>query len=83
MKLTREMESVLPIDGIYYDEVAASSGNPCFNKNHNHLPGGGNYRVTGYNEMMKNINLEKPKESFYFTECNAEAFMKSFDGFLT
>ena len=83
LKLTREMEAVLPIDGIYYDEVAASSGNPCFNKNHNHLPGGGNYRVTGYNEMMKNINLEKPKESFYFTECNAEAFMKSFDGFLT
>lgn len=32
LKLTREMESVLPIDGIYYDEVAASSGNPCFNK---------------------------------------------------
>lgn len=82
-KLTREMESTLPIDGIYYDEVSANPGVPCFNKEHNHLPGGGNYRVTGYNAMMRKINAEKPKGSFYFSECNAEAFMKSFDGFLT
>ena len=81
--LTREMESTLPIDGIYYDEVSANPGVPCFNKEHNHLPGGGNYRVTGYNSMMRKINAEKPQDSFYFSECNAEAFMKSFDGFLT
>lgn len=81
--LSREMEKTLPIDGIYYDEVSANPGVPCFNKDHSHLPGGGNFRVTGYNEMMKKINAEKPKDNFNFSECNAEAFMKSFDGFLT
>ncbi len=82
-KLSREMEATLPIDGIYYDEVSANPGVPCFNKSHNHLPGGGNYRVTGYNAMMRKINAEKPKGNFNFSECNAEAFMKSFDGYLT
>ena len=82
-RLTREMEATLPIDGVYYDEVSANPGVPCFNKNHRHLPGGGNMRVEGYNKMMAKINQNKPKDNFYFSECNAEAFMKSFDGFLT
>ena len=33
--------------------------------------------------MMEKINARKPDDKFYFTESNAEAYVKSFDGFLT
>lgn len=82
-KLSRQMESKLNIDGIYYDQISASSFIPCFNSKHNHLPGGGSYRVDGYNRMMRKINANKPAGNFNFSECNAEAYMKYFDGFLT
>ncbi|MBQ3553139.1 MAG: hypothetical protein IJA08_00430 [Clostridia bacterium] len=81
--LSRDVERTLGVDGIYYDQVAAVEGYPCFSKEHAHLPGGGNYWVEGHNRMMKMINAEKPEENFNFSECNSEAFMKSFDGFLT
>ena len=81
--LTREMEAELPIDGIYFDQVAAVPPYPCRNPEHDHLPGGGSYWSDGYNRMMEKINAEKPADKFYFSESNAEAYMKSFDGFLT
>ena len=81
--LTREMEAELPIDGIYFDQIAAVPPYPCRNPEHSHLPGGGSYWSDGYNRMMERINAEKPSDKFYFSESNAEAYMKSFDGFLT
>lgn len=82
-KLTRELENTLDVDGIYFDEVSAAPASPCYNREHNHLPGGGSYYIDGYNSMMKKINAEKPDGAFYFSECNAEPFMKSFNGYLT
>ncbi|MBQ2726415.1 MAG: hypothetical protein IJF78_11985 [Clostridia bacterium] len=81
--LTREMEAELPIDGIYFDQIAAVPPYPCRNPEHSHKPGGGSYWSDGYNRMMEKINAEKPADKFYFSESNAEAYMKSFDGFLT
>ena len=81
--LTREMEAQLPIDGIYFDQIAAVPPYPCRNPEHSHLPGGGSYWADGYNRMMEKINAEKPADKFYLSESNAEAYMKSFDGFLT
>lgn len=82
-ELSREIEENIGTDGIYFDQVSAVAANPCYSREHNHLPGGGNYWVEGYSRMMKKINANKPKDSFYFSECNSEAFIKSFDGFLT
>ncbi len=79
----RTIEATMPVDGIYFDEVAAHRAHPCRGKGHGHLPGGGSYWSDGYNLMMSKINRNKPKEAFYFTECNAEPYMKSFDGYLT
>jgi len=81
--LTREMEAKLPIDGIYFDQIAAVPPYPCRNPEHSHKPGGGSYWSDGYNRMMEKINADKPADKFYFSESNAEAYMKSFDGFLT
>lgn len=82
-ELTREMEASLPIDGIYYDQTGAVSAQPCYNLSHRHLPGGGSWWADGWNAMMARIRAKKPDDSFYFTEDNAEPYMKSFDGYLT
>ncbi len=82
-ELSEQMEKELPIDGIYYDQIAATPTVPCYNVEHNHLPGGGSYWANGYQRLMEKINAKKPENSFYFTECNAETYAKSFDGFLT
>ena len=74
--LTRKMEKEIEIVGIYYDQVSATSGRPCYNEKHSHALGGGSYWTDGFNKMMKKINRQKPKDSFYFSECNAEGYMK-------
>ncbi len=81
--LARKMESELPIDGIYFDEIANEPSYPCYSHDHGHLSGGGSYWQEGYNRMMARIRENKPKGNYYFTECNAEPYMKHMDGFLT
>ena len=81
--LVREMEKTLPIDGIYFDQIGAIQASPCFDPDHGHTVGGGDQWAGGYQRMMARINAEKPRDSFYFTENNAENFTKSYDGFLT
>ena len=82
-KLSFKMERTLPIDGIYFDEIAAAPARPCYNKKHNHTLGGGNYWVDGDNRMMQKIIKNKTSGNFYLTESCAEPYMKSFDGYLT
>lgn len=81
--LVREMEETLPIDGIYFDQTGCIPASPCHNPAHGHLPGGGAHWAEGYRSMMEKINSKKPVDAFYFTENNAENYMKTFDGFLT
>ncbi len=81
--LSVEMEDTLDIDGIYFDEVSGSTAPACYSRNHAHIPGGGSHWVKGYNRMIEKIREKKPEENFYFSEMNAEPFMKHFDGFLT
>ena len=82
-EVTRGMEEQLPIDGIYFDQIAAVPSFPCRSTTHSHLPGGGSYWSDGYNRLMDAINAKKPDDKFYFSESNAEPYVKSFDGFLT
>ena len=81
--VARGMEETLPIDGIYFDQIAAVPAYPCRNPEHSHRPGGGSYWSDGYCLMMEMINSHKPDNRFYFSESNAEAYIKAFDGFLT
>ena len=81
--LIRDIEQDFDVDGIYIDEISAHPARECHNKEHQHLPGGGSYWVENYNLMMEKIRAYRPDESFYFSECNAEPYMKSFDGYLT
>ena len=78
----RKMERELDIDGIYLDQVSCFIKS-CYNPEHGHTLGGGNYWVEGYNKMMEKIKAGRQRDSFYYSECNTEGYMKAFDGFLT
>ena len=82
-QLVRDMEEQLPIDGVYYDQIAAVAPIPCSNPLHGHVTGGGSYWSDGYNDMILDIVSGRPKSSFYFSESTGEAYVKSFDGLLS
>ena len=82
-EVARGIEATAPVDGIYFDQVSAVAPIPCRNPEHDHAPGGGSYWSDGYNRMMQKIRAGRPDEAFYYSESNAEAYTRSFDGFLT
>ena len=82
-QLVRDMEAQLPIDGVYYDQIAAVAPIPCSNPLHGHVTGGGSYWSDGYNDMILDIISGRPKSSFYFSESTGETYVKSFDGLLS
>lgn len=82
-EVARGLEKTTAIDGIYFDQIAAVAPLPCRSRDHGHLPGGGSYWSDGYCQTMAKINADKPKNAFYYSESNAEAYASAFDGFLT
>jgi len=52
--VARELEEI-GVDGIYFDQIAATSPGGCYNPEHSHLPGGGTHWTDGYREMMAEI----------------------------
>ena len=71
------------VKGVYIDQVAAASPVLCFDRSHGHPTGGGHWWTTSYNDLMAAIRTAKPADRMVTTECNAEPFIKSFDGYLT
>ncbi len=81
--VTRGIEEELPVDGIYFDQIAAVPSYPCRSREHSHRPGGGSWWSGDFGRMMEKINAKRPENRFYYSESNAEAYVKYFDGFLT
>jgi len=74
------------VDGVYIDQIAAAAANLCFDPNHGHPLGGGNYWLSGYEEMLRKTReraREKRPDVILTSECNAECFMTYLDAFLT
>lgn len=71
------------VNAVYIDQVAAASPALCFDKAHGHPIGGGSWWNEGYWQMLSDIRKAMPKERALTTECNAEPFVKWFDGYLT
>lgn len=74
------------VDGVYLDQIASMSPVLCFDKNHGHPAGGGNYWVEGYRKLIEKTKQEArkiKKEAILTTEDHAEPFLDLFDGFLT
>ncbi|MDW8029695.1 MAG: DUF6259 domain-containing protein, partial [Armatimonadota bacterium] len=71
------------VNAVYIDQVAAAAPALCFDKTHGHPLGGGSWWNEGYWQMLDAIRKAMPKDRMLTTECNAEPFVKWFDGYLT
>jgi hypothetical protein len=71
------------VSGVYIDQIAAAQPRLCFDTTHGHPLGGGHWWTDGYWQMLDSIRAAKPAECMLTTECNAEPYIKWFDGYLT
>ena len=71
------------LNGVYIDQVAAAQPRLCFDASHGHALGGGHWWMDGYWKMLDAIRAAKPANCMLTTECNAEPYIKWFDGYLT
>jgi hypothetical protein len=71
------------VKGVYIDQVAAATPVLCFDATHGHPLGGGHWWNEGYWTLMDSLRAAMPKDHMLTTECNAEPFVKGFDGYLT
>ncbi len=71
------------VSGVYIDQIAAAAPRLCFDASHGHDLGGGHWWTEGYWKLLSAIRAAKPAECMITTECNAEPYIKWFDGYLT
>jgi hypothetical protein len=71
------------VHGVYIDQVAAARPQLCFDADHGHPLGGGHWWIESYGRMLGGIRAQKPRDRMLTTECNAEPYVKWFDGYLT
>ncbi len=71
------------VAAVYIDQVAAAQPVLCFDATHGHPLGGGWWWNAGYWEMLEAIRRAMPADRALTTECNAEPFVRWFDGYLT
>ena len=78
-----ELVQKYKLAGVYIDQIAAAGPRACFDPTHDHTLGGGNYWVTGYAKMLKNVRKAAGNNAVILTESNAEPFMNGINVFLT
>lgn len=71
------------VSGVYIDQIAAAQPRLCFDASHGHALGGGHWWTEGYWKLLDGIRIAKPADCMLTTECNAEPYIKWFDGYLT
>ncbi|WCJ60633.1 DUF6259 domain-containing protein [Fontisphaera persica] len=72
------------VQAVYIDQVAAAAPVLCFDPAHGHpLGGGGWWNELGYWPMLNHLHAAKLPHQILTTECNAEPFLRWFDGYLT
>jgi hypothetical protein len=79
LKLLQEVGT----SSVYIDQVAAASPRLCMDAAHGHQLGGGHWWNEGYWRMLQAIRQAMPADRMLTTECNAESFVRWFDGYLT
>ena len=71
------------VKAVYIDQVAAAQPRLCFDKTHGHPTGGGHWWTAAYGRLLEPIRQAMPEDRMLTTECNAEPYVKWFDGYLT
>ncbi len=68
-------------DALYYDQVASASALPCYNANHDHPVGGGDFWHYSYRKIFNDVRKLLGGEQIIATEQNAECYLDLFDLF--
>ncbi len=71
------------VHGVYIDQIAAASPTLCFDASHGHPLGGGHWWTTSYWQLLEGIRKAMPADRMITTECNAEPYIRWFDGYLS
>jgi hypothetical protein len=71
------------VKGVYIDQIAAASPRLCFDASHGHPLGGGHWWTESYWRLLEQIHQQMPDDRMLTTECNAEPYIRWFDGYLT
>jgi len=82
-EITMRLYTDYGVKGVYIDQIAAATARLCFDPTHGHPLGGGHWWADGYRQMLDRIRQDMPRDCFLTTECNAEAYVRWFDGYLT
>lgn len=71
------------VDGVYLDQVSAQAAMQCFDEDHEHPRGGGDWWTTmGYWPMLDDIRRSSPG-TILTSESSAESYINRLDGHLT
>jgi hypothetical protein len=81
LEINRFIKS-LGVDGVYLDQVSASSPVMCFDLDHGHSLGGGSYWADGYREFIKKVHSVYDREKFVITENFNDSLADEVDGFM-
>jgi hypothetical protein len=82
-EITLRLYTDYGVKGVYIDQIAAAAARLCFDPSHGHPLGGGHWWADGYRQVLDRIRQDMPRDRFLTTECNAEAYVRWFDGYLT
>lgn len=81
-RLTNQMIDKCEMDGAYLDQPSSCYAVPCFNKDHDHAPGGHDHWCRGYRQMMKAVQRDIKKRSpdnIITSESVIECYLDLFD----
>src|SRR3989338_222465 len=70
------------VDGVYLDQISASTPSLCFDPTHAHAAGGGSHWVAGYQTMLKQMQRALLPGQYLTSEMNAEPFLGQVDAYL-
>ncbi len=71
------------VHGVYIDQIAAAAPTLCMDRSHGHPLGGGHWWTQSYWQLLDAIRGSMPDDRMITTECNAEPYIRWFDGYLT
>ena len=66
------------LSGLYMDQIAMTSYEPCYNLRHHHAPGGGDAVVRGFREYVRRVRAANPGWPLSGEDPN-EAYMDLFE----
>jgi len=72
------------VDGVYIDQIGAAAPRLCMDASHGHPLGGGSWWTKdGYWPLLAGLRARLAPGKMITTECNAEPYVRWFDGYLT